>query len=111
MFIATLAHLLHFVLGVEFQESLDQTDQMFKPGWKDIFRMNQNELESEIRKVYRDATLDPRRKAYLVQNLMTRLISYRDYYFILILTHITRSLKILNSICHLPKLLMNTFLF
>ncbi|KAK9926326.1 hypothetical protein M0R45_023563 [Rubus argutus] len=57
--------------GVEFQESLDQTDQMFKPGWKDIFRMNQNELESEIRKVYRDATLDPRRKAYLVQNLMT----------------------------------------
>ncbi|CAN6584895.1 unnamed protein product [Malus baccata var. baccata] len=57
--------------GVEFQESLDQPDQMFKPGWKDIFRMNQNELESEIRKVYRDATLDPRRKAYLVQNLMT----------------------------------------
>ncbi|KAL6182863.1 hypothetical protein ACLB2K_044275 [Fragaria x ananassa] len=57
--------------GVEFQETLDQTDQMFKPGWKDIFRMNQNELESEIRKVYRDETLDPRRKAYLVQNLMT----------------------------------------
>lgn len=47
---------------------------MFKPGWKDIFRMNQNELESEIRKVYRDSTLDPRRKAYLVQNLMTRLV-------------------------------------
>lgn len=97
LFIATLAHLVHFVLGVEFQESLDQTDQMFKPGWKDIFRMNQNELESEIRKVYRDATLDPRRKAYLVQNLMTRLISYsnlepfRDCYFIFILTHITRS--------------------
>ncbi|KAK8503957.1 hypothetical protein V6N12_019125 [Hibiscus sabdariffa] len=44
---------------------------MFKPGWKDIFRMNQNELESEIRKVYRDSTLDPRRKAYLVQNLLT----------------------------------------
>ena len=52
--------------------SLDQNDQMFKPGWKDIFRMNQNELESEIRKVYQDSTLDPRRKAYLVQNLMTR---------------------------------------
>ncbi|XP_023002699.1 zinc finger protein BRUTUS-like [Cucurbita maxima] len=51
--------------------SLDQNDQMFKPGWKDIFRMNQNELESEIRKVYQDSTLDPRRKAYLVQNLMT----------------------------------------
>lgn len=45
---------------------------MFKPGWKDIFLMNQNELEAEIRKVYRDSSLDPRRKAYLVQNLMTR---------------------------------------
>ncbi|XP_061344985.1 zinc finger protein BRUTUS-like [Gastrolobium bilobum] len=57
--------------GAEYQESLGHNDQMFKPGWKDIFRMNQNELESEIRKVYRDSTLDPRRKAYLVQNLMT----------------------------------------
>ncbi|KAJ7975142.1 zinc finger protein-related [Quillaja saponaria] len=57
--------------GSEYQESLNLNDQMFKPGWKDIFRMNQNELESEIRKVYRDSTLDPRRKAYLVQNLMT----------------------------------------
>nr|CAD1834689.1 unnamed protein product [Ananas comosus var. bracteatus] len=55
----------------EYRESLDQSDQMFKPGWKDIFRMNQNELESEIRKVSRDPTLDPRRKAYLIQNLMT----------------------------------------
>ena len=61
-------------LGAEYQEGLDHKDQMFKPGWKDIFRMNQNELESEIRKVYRDSTLDPRRKAYLVQNLMTRLV-------------------------------------
>ncbi|KAI4350930.1 hypothetical protein L6164_005333 [Bauhinia variegata] len=57
--------------GAEYQDSLDQNDQTFKPGWKDIFRMNQNELESEIRKVYRDSTLDPRRKAYLVQNLLT----------------------------------------
>ncbi|XP_058091480.1 zinc finger protein BRUTUS-like isoform X3 [Magnolia sinica] len=57
--------------GMDFQESLDQTDQMFKPGWNDIFRMNQNELEAEIRKVSRDPTLDPRRKAYLIQNLMT----------------------------------------
>lgn len=57
--------------GNDFQESLDQNDQMFKPGWKDIFRMNQNELESEIRKVYGDSTLDPRRKSYLVQNLLT----------------------------------------
>ncbi|KAL0408886.1 UNVERIFIED_CONTAM: Zinc finger protein BRUTUS [Sesamum radiatum] len=52
-------------------ESTDQSDYTFKPGWKDIFRMNQNELESEIRKVSRDSTLDPRRKAYLIQNLMT----------------------------------------
>ncbi|KAJ8630700.1 hypothetical protein MRB53_024023 [Persea americana] len=57
--------------GADIQENLDQSDQMFKPGWKDIFRMNQNELESEIRKVSRDPTLDPRRKAYLIQNLMT----------------------------------------
>ncbi|CAD5165963.1 unnamed protein product [Musa acuminata subsp. malaccensis] len=53
------------------QESLEQSDQMFKPGWNNIFRMNQNELESEIRKVSRDPTIDPRRKAYLIQNLMT----------------------------------------
>ena len=52
--------------------SLEQSDETFKPGWKEIFRMNQNELESEIRKVARDLTLDPRRKAYLIQNLMTR---------------------------------------
>ncbi|KAH6815017.1 zinc finger protein-like protein [Perilla frutescens var. frutescens] len=52
-------------------ESVDQSEHTFKPGWKDIFRMNQNELESEIRKVSRDSTLDPRRKAYLIQNLMT----------------------------------------
>ncbi|KAG2599907.1 hypothetical protein PVAP13_5KG488400 [Panicum virgatum] len=45
--------------------------EMFKPGWKDIFRMNQSELEAEVRKVSRDPTLDPRRKAYLIQNLMT----------------------------------------
>ncbi|XP_020264959.1 zinc finger protein BRUTUS [Asparagus officinalis] len=55
---------------MDVQESLEQSE-MFKPGWKDIFRMNQNELESEIRNVSRDPTLDPRRKAYLIQNLMT----------------------------------------
>jgi zinc finger-like protein len=58
--------------GTDAYESLDHSDQTFKPGWKDIFRMNQNELESEIRRVSRDSTLDPRRKAYLIQNLMTR---------------------------------------
>ncbi|GLT43494.1 hypothetical protein SLA2020_174370 [Shorea laevis] len=52
-------------------DSIDHCDQTFKPGWKDIFRMNQNELEAEVRKVSRDSTLDPRRKAYLLQNLMT----------------------------------------
>ncbi|XP_042505020.1 zinc finger protein BRUTUS-like [Macadamia integrifolia] len=57
--------------GTDMQESLDQSDQMFRPGWGDIFRMNQSELEAEIRKVSRDSTLDPRRKAYLIQNLMT----------------------------------------
>ncbi|KAL5726400.1 hypothetical protein ACHQM5_009446 [Ranunculus cassubicifolius] len=57
--------------GTTIQESVDHSDQMFKPGWNDIFRMNQNELESEIRKVSRDSTLDPRRKDYLIQNLMT----------------------------------------
>ncbi|XP_037425114.1 zinc finger protein BRUTUS-like [Triticum dicoccoides] len=58
-------------LSEESQENLEQSDQMFKPGWKDIFRMNQSELEAEIRKVSQDSTLDPRRKAYLIQNLMT----------------------------------------
>ncbi|KAK0573012.1 hypothetical protein LWI29_001870 [Acer saccharum] len=58
-------------LGSDVHESLDHSDHTFKPGWNDIFRMNQNELEAEIRKVSRDSTLDPRRKAYLIQNLMT----------------------------------------
>lgn len=57
--------------GHDICDALDSSDQTFKPGWKDIFRMNQNELESEIRKVSRDSSLDPRRKAYLIQNLMT----------------------------------------
>ncbi|KAL3695707.1 hypothetical protein R1sor_009783 [Riccia sorocarpa] len=43
----------------------------FKPGWRDIFRMNQKELEAAIRRVSSDSSLDPRRKAYLIQNLMT----------------------------------------
>ncbi|CAI0553175.1 unnamed protein product [Linum tenue] len=57
--------------SADIHESVDCSDNKFKPGWKDIFRMNQNELEAEIRKVSRDSTLDPRRKAYLIQNLMT----------------------------------------
>jgi len=65
-------------LGHDVYDSLDLSDQTFKPGWKDIFRMNQSELESEIRKVSRDSSLDPRRKAYLIQNLMTRSVSLLD---------------------------------
>eukprot|EP00898_Chlorokybus_atmophyticus_P006604 jgi/Chlat1/6945/Chrsp52S06613 len=42
----------------------------FKPGWQDIFRMNQRELEAAIRRVSNDPLLDPKRKAYLMQNLM-----------------------------------------
>ncbi|KAK1360443.1 hypothetical protein POM88_044917 [Heracleum sosnowskyi] len=52
-------------------EALDQSDNTFKPGWKYIFRMNQIKLESDIRKVSRDLTLEPRRKDYLIQNIMT----------------------------------------
>ncbi|KAM7479689.1 hypothetical protein LguiA_027902 [Lonicera macranthoides] len=56
---------------IDSQEIWDQTDQLFKPGWKEIFRMNQTEIESEIGKVNQVSTLDPRREAYLVKNLMT----------------------------------------
>lgn len=58
--------------------------------------MNQNELESEIRKVSRDSSLDPRRKAYLIQNLMTRFVfslnpSFETFMIALLLSlfHIT----------------------
>lgn len=47
--------------------------------------MNQSELESEIRKVSRDPTLDPRRKAYLMQNLMTRFVFFKFLVMLLIL--------------------------
>ncbi|WOK93020.1 hypothetical protein Cni_G01712 [Canna indica] len=60
-----------FPEGANCKENLEQGEQLFKPGWKDIFRMNEKELELEIRKVSQDPTLDPRRKAYLMQNLMT----------------------------------------
>eukprot|EP00250_Pteridium_aquilinum_P019141 c24314_g1_i1 orf=828-4589(+) len=51
--------------------SQSQGSGNFKPGWKDIFRMNQKELEAAVRKVSNDDSLDPRQKAYLMQNLMT----------------------------------------
>lgn len=70
-------------IEADHQESLEQSDQMFKPGWNNIFRMNQNELESEIRKVSRDPTIDPRRKAYLIQNLMTRFVLFNLLYVLM----------------------------
>lgn len=51
---------------------LNSNTAMFKPGWKDIFRMNQAELETEIQKLSQDPTTDSRKKDYLIQNLMTR---------------------------------------
>eukprot|EP00798_Chlamydomonas_sp_ICE-L_P000661 gene661-2096_t len=44
----------------------------FRPGWEDIFRMNQQTLEAAIRKVSSDDSLEPQRKAYLIQNIMVR---------------------------------------
>ncbi|XP_024528341.1 zinc finger protein BRUTUS isoform X2 [Selaginella moellendorffii] len=52
-------------------QKLEADTGKFKPGWQYIFRMNQKELEAAIRKVSSDSSLDPRRKAYLIQNLMT----------------------------------------
>jgi zinc finger-like protein len=42
----------------------------FRPGWEEIFRMNQKQLEVAVRRVSADASLEPQRKAYLIQNLM-----------------------------------------
>ena len=42
----------------------------FRPGWEDIFRMNQKQLEAAIHRVSNDASLEPGRKAYLIQNIM-----------------------------------------
>ncbi|KAL0538735.1 hypothetical protein IC582_022892 [Cucumis melo] len=63
---------IHLSGGSDSHGVCDQKNEsIFKPGWKEIFRMNENELESEIRKVVQDSTIDPRRKDYLIQNLMT----------------------------------------
>ncbi|GIL45357.1 hypothetical protein Vafri_2604 [Volvox africanus] len=42
----------------------------FRPGWEDIFRMNQQQLEAAIHRVSNDSSLEPERKAYLMQNIM-----------------------------------------
>ncbi|KAG6389928.1 hypothetical protein SASPL_151403 [Salvia splendens] len=64
---------------IDTHESVDLSDHTFKPGWKDIFRMNQNEIELEMHKVSHDPTLDPRRKAYLLQHLITRPLTYLEH--------------------------------
>jgi zinc finger protein-like protein len=48
--------------------SLDAT--LFRPGWQDIFRMNQKHLQAAVRRVSADESLEPQRKAYLIQHLM-----------------------------------------
>ena len=50
--------------------SLDADSTLFRPGWEDIFRMNQKQLESAVRRVSADPNLEPQRKAYLIQHLM-----------------------------------------
>lgn len=42
----------------------------FRPGWEDIFRMNQKQLEAAVMRVSADPNLEPSRKAYLIQNIM-----------------------------------------
>jgi zinc finger-like protein len=52
------------------KNSSSKDDQLFRPGWKEIFRMNQTDIESEIGKVNQVLNVDPRREDYLVKNLM-----------------------------------------
>ncbi|KAH6558906.1 hypothetical protein KP509_1Z038300 [Ceratopteris richardii] len=54
-----------------YKGKIEENTVKFKPGWQDIFRMNEKELEAAVRRVSGDNSLDPRRKAYLMQNLMT----------------------------------------
>ena len=54
------------------QGKIESGSAEFKPGWQDIFRMNEKELEAAVRRVSGDTSLDPRRKDYLMQNLLTR---------------------------------------
>lgn len=42
----------------------------YRPGWEDIFNINQKQLEAAIRRVSNDPNLEPQRKAYLIQNIM-----------------------------------------
>lgn len=42
----------------------------FRPGWEEIFRMNQKQLEAAVRCVSSDDSLEPDRKAYIIQWIM-----------------------------------------
>jgi hypothetical protein len=42
----------------------------FRPGWEEIFNINQKQLEAAIRRVSNDPGLEPQRKAYIIQNIM-----------------------------------------
>ncbi|KIY98471.1 hypothetical protein MNEG_9490 [Monoraphidium neglectum] len=42
----------------------------YRPGWEEIFNINQKQLEAAIRRVSNDPSLEPQRKAYLIQNIM-----------------------------------------
>ncbi|DBB01633.1 hypothetical protein WJX77_010630 [Trebouxia sp. C0004] len=60
---------------VEYFTGIDQGlcrpgEGIFKPGWEDIFRMNQKQLEGAVRRMWSDPGLEPQRKAYLMQNIM-----------------------------------------
>lgn len=49
---------------------LTSDSSLFRPGWSDIFLMNQKQLEAAVRRVSADESLEPDRKAYLIQHLM-----------------------------------------
>uniref|UniRef100_A0A7S3R8J5 Uncharacterized protein n=2 Tax=Dunaliella tertiolecta TaxID=3047 RepID=A0A7S3R8J5_DUNTE len=51
-------------------EELPVESSTFRPGWEDIFRMNQKQLEAAVMRVSADPNLEPGRKAYLIQNIM-----------------------------------------
>lgn len=53
------------------QGSLVPDSQTYVPGWNDIFRMNEQQLQGAIRRVCNDSSLEPQRKSYLVQHIMT----------------------------------------
>lgn len=56
---------------VEYLKSREfSTSKEFTPSFEDIFRMNQAQLQDAVRQVSNDQTLEPRRKAYLIQHML-----------------------------------------